>query len=66
MAKNQFLFCGNDLWRFWKAVLYQLEMEEMISNDSGNMYFINCKWVWTPGMFDFLKVHGIHSTTNVV
>ena len=55
-----------DLWQFWKAVLYQLEMKEMTCDHFGNLRFINCKWIWTPGMFSFLKVHGIHSATNVV
>ena len=40
-------FGGNDLWRFWKYVFYQLEMEEMICGSFENMCFINYKWIWT-------------------
>ena len=47
-------------------MLYQLELEEMIYDGYGNMCFINCKWIWTLGMFRFLKVQGIHLTTIVV
>ena len=61
-----FRFGGNHLWRFWKSMFYQLEMEEIICDGSRNMRFINRKWIWTLGMFVFLKVQRIHSVTNDV